>query len=306
MNTEIPFRYQGLGYLKLRVTDVIKTKDFLMDVLCLDLVPSDRSSTLFFRTGPNHHDIIIEEAAEAALVRVAWSMPSEAELQKAFAHFESKGRKPQWVNAEELSELYIRKAFRIVDPILRACWEYYVDMTYLWSPRQNQITSFEGGKHFGIMVPDARSTSRHLIDEMNFRVSDFFEGEGLSLLRAWPNPNHHSIATLQSPNNTAALHHIALMVNEIDDIGRLYNRAARYDAKIQFGIGRHPTSGSIHLYLYGPDNYIWEYTFGMEQFPEHGARAARCMSAAPGDFDLWNAIPDTQRYDDLPGLILSN
>jgi 2,3-dihydroxy-p-cumate/2,3-dihydroxybenzoate 3,4-dioxygenase len=93
------------------------------------------------------------------------------------------------------------------------------------------------------------------------------------------------------------------MVEEIDDIGRLFNRIKRFDVGIQFGIGRHPTSGSIHLYIHGPDYFVWEYTLGMEQFPEIGAREPRRMSSAPENFDLWGAIPDGQHNDKLPVLM---
>jgi hypothetical protein len=30
---------------------------------------------------------------------------------------------------------------------------------------------------------------------------------------------------------------------------------------------------------------------GMEQFPEHGAREPRLMSAAPEDYDVWECRP---------------
>ena len=49
------------------------------------------------------------------------------------------------------------------------------------------------------------------------------------------------------------------MVQEIDDIGRLFNRIKVHDVKIQFGIGRHPTSGSMHLYVYDPDFFARNY-----------------------------------------------
>jgi 2,3-dihydroxy-p-cumate/2,3-dihydroxybenzoate 3,4-dioxygenase len=93
------------------------------------------------------------------------------------------------------------------------------------------------------------------------------------------------------------------MVNEIDDIGRLFNRAKTMNVDIHFGIGRHPTSGSIHLYIYDHDNFVWEYTLGMEQFPETGAREPRRMSSEPKDFDLWGAVPDNSRKDELPEVL---
>jgi 2,3-dihydroxy-p-cumate/2,3-dihydroxybenzoate 3,4-dioxygenase len=81
------------------------------------------------------------------------------------------------------------------------------------------------------------------------------------------------------------------MVESIDDIGKLFNRIEAHGVKRAFGIGRHPTSQSIFLYIFDPDSMVWEYTLGMEQFPEVGAREPRFMSAAPEDYDLWGAVP---------------
>ena len=81
------------------------------------------------------------------------------------------------------------------------------------------------------------------------------------------------------------------MVNDIDDLGRAFYRLQRTDTQILFGMGRHPTSDSIFIYFEDPDGMTWEYSFGMEEFPEEGAREPRWMSTAPEDFDLWGAAP---------------
>ena len=103
-------------------------------------------------------------------------------------------------------------------------------------------------------------------------------------------------ATAAFAEGERAIEHL----NQVDDIGRLFNRCRNTGIDIQFGMGRHPTSGSIHLYVYGPDNFVWEYTLGMEQFPEAGARQPRFMSDKPEHFDLWGAVPDNTRSDILP------
>ena len=112
-----------------------------------------------------------------------------------------------------------------------------------------------------------------------------------TLMRAFPNPNHHSFAYLPAREGKKQFNHVAFMVESIDDIGKLFNRIEAHNVGRAFGIGRHPTSGSIHLYIFDPDQLVWEYTLGMEQFPEEGAREPRFMSAAPEDYDLWDAKP---------------
>ena len=224
-------------------------------------------------------------------------------LDRAFAHYQGLGLSPAWVSNGEVTDLKLERAFRVVEPILGTTWEYYARMTYIISPRQNRLTKFQGGKHYGLVVPDCKKMSDYMVDNMGFLVSDYLEGGFASLLRAFPNPNHHSFAPLQFPSPKPVFHHVAFMVDEIDDIGKLLNRAKQFDVKIQFGIGRHPTSGSIHLYLYDPDYFVWEYTLGMEQFPETGAREPRRMSSLPENLDLWQAVPDREHFSKMPPII---
>lgn len=303
-----PFRYKRLGYLMMNVSDIGRSTAFAQDVFGLDLVRTDERGQHFFRGSEHHHDVIFAPADKPALVRAAWELESQAELDIAFAYFEGQGMAPNWVVRDECRALEIERAFRVTDPVLGLSWEYFADMTVISSARKNVLTNFEGGKHFGLIVKDGAEASSLLVDKMGFLVSDYFEGNVVTLLRAFPNSNHHSIALVGGQggsDGSIRMHHVAFMVNEIDDIGKLFNRVKRLNVDIQFGIGRHPTSNSIHLYIYDHDNFVWEYTLGMEQFPEVSAREARRMSSAPEDFDLWGAVPDGTRNALLPKVMTS-
>jgi 2,3-dihydroxy-p-cumate/2,3-dihydroxybenzoate 3,4-dioxygenase len=298
-----PFRYKRLGYLVLEVPDMERSTRFATEVFGLDLVSEAADGSRCFRGSLHHHDIIFRPANKPMVSRSAWEVENGSELDKAFDHFMRLGFGATWVGEDECRQLEIERAFRTVDSVLGLTWEFFVDMTVVPSPRTNRLTRFQGGKHFGLTVPNGKTASRYLIDDMGFLLSDYFEGDVVTLLRAWPNPNHHSIALIGGSDGPVRFHHVAFMVDEIDDIGRLFNRAKRMDVDIHFGIGRHPTSGSIHLYIYDHDNFVWEYTLGMEQFPESGARQARRMSSAAEDFDLWGAVPDNNRKNELPEVL---
>jgi 2,3-dihydroxy-p-cumate/2,3-dihydroxybenzoate 3,4-dioxygenase len=290
----VDFRYKGLGYVVLNVSDIERSTHFATDIYGLDLVDEAADGSRFFRSGHNHHDIILSPASEPEFVRGSWQLETDSDVDKAFAHYHQLGLSPMWLSDQESAGLKIEKAFRVVEPVMKTTHEYFSKMTYISVPRQNRLTNFQGGKHYGLAVPDCQSVTKYMVENMGFVVSDYVEGGFGSLLRAHPNPNHHSFAPLQLPGGKTGFHHVAFMVNEIDDIGKFFNRVKQYDVKIQFGIGRHPTSGSIHLYAYDDDYFVWEYTLGMEQFPELNPREPRRMSSAPENFDLWGAVPDRE------------
>jgi 2,3-dihydroxy-p-cumate/2,3-dihydroxybenzoate 3,4-dioxygenase len=297
------FRYRRLGYLTLNVSDIEASTAFATDVFGMDAAGVGEGGARFFRIGTAHHDMMLVPADKPAFARSAWELETEEDLDKAFAHYAQVGLNPVWVSADETKMLSLERAFRIVEPILKTTWEYYARMSFNNVPRTNRLTNFQGGKHYGLVVPDCKAVTDFMTETMGFLVSDYLEGWGAALLRAFPNPNHHSFAPLGFPAPHAMFHHVAFMVDEIDDIGKLFNRIKKFGVDIQFGIGRHPTSGSIHLYIYDPDNFVWEYTLGMEQFPETGAREPRRMSSAPENLDLWGAVPDTSRAAKFPGIV---
>jgi 2,3-dihydroxy-p-cumate/2,3-dihydroxybenzoate 3,4-dioxygenase len=300
-----PFRHRRLGYLSFNVTDIDKATQFATDVFGLDLVTETADGSRFFRGATGHQDIVLAPASQAAFVRSAWELELDADLDIAFSHYRSIGLEPYWINDKECGELRLQRGFRVVDPVVGATWEYFAEMTHLSVPRKNHLTSFQGGKHFGLLVPNYKAATDYLLNNMGFLMSDYFEGHVVSLIRAWPNPNHHSLAILDSHGGQARFHHLAFMVETIDDIGRLFNRVEQFGVQIQFGIGRHPTSGSIHLYVYGPDLFVWEYTLGMEQFAAHDARPPRRFALDPAEFDLWGAVPDNSRVDEFPKVLTS-
>jgi 2,3-dihydroxy-p-cumate/2,3-dihydroxybenzoate 3,4-dioxygenase len=82
------------------------------------------------------------------------------------------------------------------------------------------------------------------------------------------------------------------MVTEVDDVGRGLARLKAKDVPVVYGPGRHPASTSVFLYFLDPDGMTLEYSFGMEEFPEIGARAPRRLEPTPLNFDSWGSYRD--------------
>jgi 2,3-dihydroxy-p-cumate/2,3-dihydroxybenzoate 3,4-dioxygenase len=101
---------------------------------------------------------------------------------------------------------------------------------------------------------------------------------------------HHSFAIGRSAAGNH-LNHVNFMVSDMDDIGIAMNRLQKHEVPIVFGPGRHQPSGSIFLYFLDPDGMSLEYSFGMEEFPEKGAREARMLEAHPLALDTWGSVP---------------
>ena len=289
----VNFRYRKPGYVALNVTDVARTTEFATRTFVLENTGVGPSGEQFLSCGPEHHDVVLYQAREPGLVRGAWELETPDDVERAFHHYEGLGLKPVRLAQEEkdILGLGVWPAFRVREPTVGLCFEYYSKMLFRAHERARGPTNFKSLGHFGVNVPNVREACEFAETHMGFRASDILGNYIGVLLRAFPNPNHHSFAYLPAADGKKQLNHLAFMVESIDDIGKLFNRIEAHGVKRAFGIGRHPTSGSIHLYIFDPDGMVWEYTLGMEQFPEIGAREPRFMSPAPEDYDLWSAIP---------------
>jgi 2,3-dihydroxy-p-cumate/2,3-dihydroxybenzoate 3,4-dioxygenase len=283
-----PFRYRKLGYAALTVTDLQRSVVFYRDLLGLDLV-EQTADTAYLRCSRDHHNLVLVQGSVPGLKRVGFELENEAELDKAFAHFQARDLQPRRLSKAEAQALKQGATFRVREPHCGLTFEFYGSTTVLARAYEPTVAKIARMGHVVIGSADFAGTYTALTQDFGFQVSDFVE-DRFSFLRCFPNPFHHTFAVGAAAENH--LHHINFMVTDIDDVGRAFHRLRKHDVKIAFGIGRHPPSGSVFLYFYDPDGMTVEYSFGMEEFPEVGAREPRRLEPVPESLDTWGAVPD--------------
>lgn len=285
------FRYARLGYVALNVSDAARAHDFYQAMVGLAPVGQALDGEALYRCSAHHHDVILHEGPTPGLRRVAWEMASAADLERVRAHLDGLGLAPRPVLAEECAALGVGEAFRVSEPTTGATFEYFDRMTDAPAPFEPTVTRIARLGHVVLGTATHADTERFFTDELNFRVSDRIEG-AVTFMRCFPNPLHHSFGL--SNADAHGLHHVNFMVTDIDDIGKALWRAKKMDVPVVFGPGRHPPSESIFLYFLEPDGLTLEYSFGMEEIPELGARDPRLLPMALESIDYWGAVPDAR------------
>ena len=283
-------RYRRLGYVALNVSDLKTSRRFYEDVVGLTPVESGDPAVALFRCSDDHHDIMLTQGAEPGLKRLGWWMQSAEALAAVRGRLASLGCPIVPVPLAEAEMLGIGEAFRSVDPILGATYEFFIDMQPAETPFQPTHTKIARLGHVVMNSPDPKASEAFLLEELNFRASDRID-RVVVFLRCFPNPFHHSFGIGGSPSGVARLNHVNFMVSEIDDVGKAIYRLKRNEAPIVFGPGRHPPSDSVFLYFHDPDGITLEYSYGMEEFPEVGARDPRLMPAGIESIDFWGGAP---------------
>lgn len=281
------FRYSRLVYAALNVTDLARTTDFYTDIVGLDVTETAAGQTAL-RCGPDHHNILLSEAPEPGLRRVGFELESEDDLDRAFAHLASKDYAPAWVAKDEAVALRQGRTLRFRHPGTGLQLEYFVGIEQASGPFEARLAKIARIGHVVVCTPEPEALRDSLISDLGFLVSDEVEGL-VYFLRCFPNKYHHSFATARGDENR--LHHVNFMVTDIDDVGRALNRLKDNNIEIVYGPGRHPPSGSIFIYFLDPDGMTVEYSFGMEEFAETGARAPRNLPPVPESLDFWGGVP---------------
>ena len=282
-----PFRYARIGYAALAVTDLPGATAFYSDLVGLDLTQSTAHRACL-RCSHDHHNLVLEQGAEAGLLRLGFQLESTADLEVARQHFERLGLPIAEVDDDVRGDLGQAETFRVREPVSGLMLEYYAEMTQLPRPFSQRLTRIARLGHVLITVPEYDRALVSFTRDFGFRVSDHTPGHS-AFLRCFPNPWHHSFGLTKGAS--PALHHVNFMVSDIDDIGRAMNRLRKAGVEIVFGPGRHFSSGSIFLYFAGPDGMTMEYSYEMEQFPEVGARAPRMLERSAETSDLWGSTP---------------
>jgi 2,3-dihydroxy-p-cumate/2,3-dihydroxybenzoate 3,4-dioxygenase len=274
-----PIRYARLGYAALQVTDLAASTCFYSDIMGLQLERFD-AATAWLRCSDKTHDLILEAGDVPGLSRVGFELEDASALASAFAHIASVGLSPKRTGDT---------SFRFFNPDTGLELDFYVDPPRADTPYVPSVTQIVRLGHVVLNVASYAAAHRFWVKQLGFEISDHVPGK-IAFLRCWPNPLHHSLALLTGEQD--GLNHFNFMVTDIDDIGRAMNRMKAAGVPIVFGPGRHLPSGSIFLYMLDPDGMSTEYSFGMEEFPNEGARPPRELEPRPEVLDTWGSIAD--------------
>ncbi len=286
-------RYKRLAYVALRVSDLRRSMSFLKDTVGLDEGVPASDGLHFFRCSQDHHNVIVRQGDGPELERVAFEMESAGELDKAADYLRSIGVEVTEVDALERAVLHQGRSIRFIEPNTELTIELIESMEQLPQPFVPTVSKIVRLGHIVVGASDHGETIKFFTEHMNFKISDAV-GEWVTFMRCFPNPLHHSFAIGAAPENR--LHHVNFMVTDLDDIGSAANRLKRSNVPIVFGPGRHPPSGSVFLYFLDPDGMTFEYSYGMEEFPEVGARGGRVLPPKFESFDYWNGEPPDPRF----------
>jgi len=269
-------RIAHLGHVELRVPDLAASRAFFTETMGL-FVSAEEDGRIHLRAWQDfdRHTLVLTQAGEAALGRIAWRVEAPEDLDRFAAHLARLG-----VDVEEVpagSEPGQGRTLRFRSPE-----DHLLELFYeieRWKERDPALASdvlvhpqrFVGRgvaprriDHVTVLGRDVEALQRWLTEALGIRLNYFTEDEGGAMSAAWmsTNPLTHQIAIIRASEPGQTLHHLAYAVDSPDEVMRAARLLVDGGTPIEWGPGIHGTSGGMFLYFREPSGHRMEVWSG--------------------------------------------
>jgi len=271
---------QRLGYVHLRVKNLDESLAFWTRAVPLE-VSARLGERVYLRGGMQHHWIVLEQAADPGLERVALEVESRSELDAFEARLGALGVAVQAGDGLETDrvERYLRFADPAGNPL-----ELYCDMVTMPTPPTQRTVQLLDIQHVVLGASDVRASAAFYRDVVGLRESDWVERDVcfLHMKNGW----HHGIGVGGLGGSGSGLNHVCFQPPGLDDVMRARAIVRKLGYPITMDLLRHAPSTSVGFYFAGPDT-VAEMSFGARQFAEDAPPKPRVLARGLDTLDMW-------------------
>lgn len=294
-----------IGHASINVTNLEKSLWFFTEVLGLH-VSAEESGRVFLRAWQDwdHHTLVLNEAEESGLDHFGWRVNSEKALYAFEKTLKEAGIDYKWIaGGHELAQGDAIKFYSPAGIPIELYWEmeaYSNPLTASKLPSHPMKYSGRGAAprrfdHVNVMVNDVKKEQEWWTNLLGIHHRYYIQNNEDVRLGSWLSKTNiaHEIALMRNSNQTGTLlHHVAYYLDTPDELFRALNIMAENDIKIEWGPGKHGTSGAQFLYAFEPSgNRIELWTGGMLIFaPDWQAIEWKSGTGQLG-LDMWGSTP---------------
>jgi 2,3-dihydroxybiphenyl 1,2-dioxygenase len=261
-----------LGYLGFEVSDLSQWERFAVDVLGLSVERSETPNGLYLRMDDRAQRFFLTEGDADDCAFIGWQVADDASLEDFGRHLDAEHVQWAWGDADEASSRRVDRLLKFLDPNENR-HEAYCGPEIANTPfRSTQITSgfvtgagglghvvfgssdYAASLDFGYRVLGQRPT-----DRINTSIGAGKIPLELSFMHV--NSRHHSMAIISLPL-PKRIHHFMLEVNDLQDVGRAYERTQDFGLEITRTLGQHPNDKMISFYAKTPSGFEVEIGSG--------------------------------------------
>jgi catechol 2,3-dioxygenase len=288
-NFEPPFNITRASHMVFTARDLARSKAFYTEVLGL-IVSDEDADTLYLRGVEEqcHHSLTLKRAkGEPRCERVGFRVFTDADLDKAKAHFDRQGVPAAWVEVPHQGRtLHVSDA---AGTPLELCARMETRPRMHTLIHQHKGAGARRMDHYQVIVPDVLAAAKFYTD-LGFRCSDYIAIEGTDrvvgiFLHRKDNPWDMVFLARSGPR----FHHFGYVIEAVTDMVRACDVAGNlgFADAIEHGPGRHGHSHSYYTYLRDPDGHRCELLLPAVQLIDIEDEPVRCDVRPGKNSNLW-------------------
>ena len=273
---------RDIAYVRSGVADLAKAVDFATTVVGLELAGQTEQGVAHLRADHRHHCLALVEG-RSGVIASGFELADDDALAAAESELERSGHRVTRGSPDEARSRRVRNVIAFDDPFGNRLELVSQQETITRPLRFGREAGIQEFGHLCLDAPDVHEAYRFWNSTFNARVSDWI-GDAACLIRF--DPVHHKLAVFRG--DEPGMCHMNFQVDTIDDVFRNWHFLTDNGVEIIQGPGRHPQSTAVFLYFLGPENFTYEYSFGVRRIEDDAAWRPRTFDPAePGSIDMW-------------------
>ena len=257
---------RALAYAIVSATDLQAWETFAVELLGLQIAEKSEER-LLLRMDEKSYRLDIRKGETDGVTTVGWEVGGPAELETLASRLESSGYAvKRWGQADARATRRVSGLISFNDPDgleTELVYGFNADKDPFVSPTGARFVTGVGGMgHVFQLVEDEDAYSRLYFDLLGFKLSDHIDFGPLQGIFTHCNERHHSFAFAVIPNAPKGIGHLMIEVDDIDVVGRAYDRVLAGAAPLELTFGRHSNDKMQSFYVRTPSGFSIEYGFG--------------------------------------------
>ncbi|MCW3039730.1 MAG: hypothetical protein JWM31_1635 [Solirubrobacterales bacterium] len=267
-----------LGHAELLVTDLAASRAFFVDIMGLQ-VSEERDDAVFLRAWQDwdFHTLQLTQAPESGLAHLGWRTPTQADADEIKGRLEGLGIAVESRAAAD-NEGH-GDSYRFTTPgglPFELYWE--VDAYQATGDQVSRMAShpsripLKGAAprrfdHVTFIANDVVAEQEFLTEVLGIRHNYFVKAADGVRWGSWlscNNVSHETAVTRNAQQTGGLLHHIAYYADTVDEVTKAATILVDHGFELEWGPGKHGTSGATFLYFREPSgNRVEIWTGGM-------------------------------------------
>ncbi|WP_054706167.1 VOC family protein [Bacillus sp. JCM 19041] len=264
-----------LGHVEISVTNFEKSLWFYTEVLGLALTETD-GNRAYLRAWQDfdHHTLVLQAAETSEVNRIGWRVTSKESLELFERLLTEMNIDFNWVDGGKKKALGDVIHFQSPAGIpVELYWEkerFVAKDASMMSKLPSHPSKYTGKgvsprrfDHVNLMVNDVQKEQQWWTKLLGIHHRYFIQNEEDVRLGSWLSRTNiaHEIALMRNANQTgSSFHHLAYYLDSPDELIRAANLMAENGIQIEWGPGKHGTSGAQFIYVFEPSGHrveIW-------------------------------------------------